>query len=177
MTTAKTKRKISATQMATRDAKICWMREKGATYIEIANKFGITPQRASQIVGKHGSVAETPDDLVMLSECAKIAGVAEGTVSSWATRIPDFPKRYNPTPGQGTKAKSVRESEFRAWLAEHKRRSSHPTAGFGRAEYRKKPIQHRKAKTKRKMKVIIHPMPQPQNSLGGRIKRFLGINS
>jgi predicted DNA-binding transcriptional regulator AlpA len=146
-----------------RNNRICKMREQGATYAEIANKFGISVPRAGQICRDNCKSMDFPDDLITLSECAQIAGVANSTITSWSTRFADFPRRYNPVPGQGSKSKNLREPEFRAWLKKHKKRSR-PQAGVSRTHHRK-----------RKMKVIIHP--QPKNDLGSRIKRFLGVNS
>jgi transposase len=172
-----------------RNKKVCEMRQKGYTYEEISDKFGITRGRVYQILRDNGLILpigtdkprrpeDGPEDLISFAECARIAGVANSTVTSWATRFADFPPRYGRLANQKTRATNVRRPEFEEWLKKHKERSR-PQAGVARSEYNpqgrvKKVCPKRKS---REMRIIIDPIHQPKTTFGGHIKRFLGINS
>jgi len=157
-----------------RNKKVCDMRKEGYSYQQIADKFGISQSRAHTIV-KDNLDAKTalkikksvkePDDLISFAECARIAGVCHSTITYWSNQFADFPTRHVRSPYQVKRYTNVRQSEFKVWMSKNKK-AHRPKASVTPRPYKK-----------RKMKIIVHPTPQPQNGLGNRFKRFLGINS
>ena len=175
MTTTK-KRGRGGPPKIERNKKVCDMRKKGYSYQQIADKFGISQSRAFTIVKDNLDVeialkikksVKEPDDLISFAECARIAGVSHQTITYWSNKFADFPTRYVRSPHRVKRYTNVRQSEFKVWMSKNKNKKVHrPKASVSRRPHKK-----------REMRIIVHPVPQPQNGLGSRFKRFLGINS